>query len=144
MRNSIANALEVIGVLVFIGGFIVGIALGNIYPTDNYSDNFNTLLLFETWITSFIIGMMFLGFAELIEQNFRSAEFLSYLVDASRTNAMNNIVLCINHPICLEIRIKPNSPIKIFRHCENWLLDSYKKYGVFFLYGTICNPYKRS
>lgn len=90
MRNSIANALEVIGVLVFIGGFIVGIALGNIYPTDNYSDNFNTLLLFETWITSFIIGMMFLGFAELIEQNFRSAEFLSYLVDASRTNAMNN------------------------------------------------------
>lgn len=71
-NNPIAKALTVIAWIIFIGGFIAGIALGTVeverghYYT--YTDTeFSFAVAFVYWCVSFISGTMFLGFAEIIK-----------------------------------------------------------------------------
>ncbi len=71
-QNPVATALIVIAWLVFVGGFIAGIALGNVevvkgsyYP---YTDTeFSFAIAFTYWCVALISGTMFLGFAEIIK-----------------------------------------------------------------------------
>jgi len=63
-KNSIAGTLKVIAWLTFIGGFILGFIVGNV--TAEYSWEFNFASALITWVSSFVSGMLFLGFAEII------------------------------------------------------------------------------
>ena len=70
--NTISTALKVIAWIIFIGGFISGIALGNVevvkgvYYTYTETE-FSFAHAFTYWAISFISGMSFLGFAEIIK-----------------------------------------------------------------------------
>ena len=71
-NNKIAIALTVIAWIIFIGGFIAGIALGTTEVQEGtyytYSDTeFSFAVAFIYWCVSFISGTMFLGFAEIIK-----------------------------------------------------------------------------
>ena len=63
--NPIASALSIIAVLIYIGGFIAGIALG-VEAADIYED-FAFSVAFVYWATALISGTLFLGFAEVIK-----------------------------------------------------------------------------
>ena len=70
--NPIATALTVIAWVVFIGGFIAGIALGNVEVVKGsyytYTDTeFSFAIAFTYWCVALISGTMFLGFAEIIK-----------------------------------------------------------------------------
>ncbi len=70
--NTISTALKVIAWIVFIGGFICGIVLGNVEVVKGvyytYTDTeFSFAHAFTYWAISFISGMSFLGFAEIIK-----------------------------------------------------------------------------
>ncbi len=62
--NSVATSLTAIAVAIFVIGFIGGIVLGNIYEI---SYDFNTPLMFATWVVSVVNGVFILGFAEIIK-----------------------------------------------------------------------------
>ena len=71
-NNSIATALTVIALVVFISGFIAGIALGNVEVVKGtyykYTDTeFSFAIAFTYWCVSFISGTMLLAFAEIIK-----------------------------------------------------------------------------
>lgn len=59
--NTIANIIFSIAIIVYVAGFIAGIAFGSLY------DDFNAVPMFITWISAFISGSIFLGFAEIIK-----------------------------------------------------------------------------
>ncbi len=70
--NGIATALTVIAWIIYIGGFIAGIAFGNVevvrgtYYT--YTDTeFSFAIAFVYWAVCLVAGTMFLGFAEIIK-----------------------------------------------------------------------------
>ncbi len=72
IENGIATALTVIAWIIYIGGFIAGIAFGNVevvrgtYYT--YTDTeFSFAIAFVYWAACIIAGTMFLGFAEIIK-----------------------------------------------------------------------------
>ncbi|MBQ7953221.1 MAG: hypothetical protein IJ332_00550 [Clostridia bacterium] len=70
--NPIATALTCIAWVVFIGGFIAGIALGNVEVVKGsyytYTDTeFSFAIAFTYWCVALISGTMFLGFAEIIK-----------------------------------------------------------------------------
>lgn len=71
-ENGIATALTVIAWIIYIGGFIAGIAFGNVevvrgtYYT--YTDTeFSFAIAFVYWAVCLVAGTMFLGFAEIIK-----------------------------------------------------------------------------
>ena len=71
-NNPIATALTVIAWIVFIGGFIAGIALGTVEVERGYyytytDTEFSFAIAFGYWCVSLISGTMFLGFAEIIK-----------------------------------------------------------------------------
>ena len=71
-NNPIATALTVIAWIVFIGGFIAGIALGTVEVERGYyytytDTEFSFVVAFVYWCVSLISGTMFLGFAEIIK-----------------------------------------------------------------------------
>ena len=59
--NTIATIIFSIAIIVYVAGFIAGIAFGALY------DDFNAVPMFITWISAFISGSVFLGFAEIIK-----------------------------------------------------------------------------
>ncbi|MBQ7647164.1 MAG: hypothetical protein IJS94_07845 [Clostridia bacterium] len=59
--NTIAVILKVVAWIVFFGGFFAGIIIGNI------DDKFSLTTALICWSISFVSGMMFLGFAEVIQ-----------------------------------------------------------------------------
>ena len=61
-KNSIATALTVIAWSIFIIGFIIGIVVG-----DGFDHQIETTSAITFWIISFISGLTFLGFAEIIK-----------------------------------------------------------------------------
>ena len=70
--NGIATALTVIAWIIFICGFILGIILGaDVAETSRYfsdsSSEFSISTALITWAVSFISGIAFLGFAEIIK-----------------------------------------------------------------------------
>lgn len=70
--NAVASTLQVIATLIFIGGFIAGIALGFVEVTKgNYftytTTEFSFPVALTYWAASFISGMLFIGFAEVIK-----------------------------------------------------------------------------
>ncbi len=71
-ENIIAQALEVIAWVIFIGGVIAGIILGNVEVLKGtyyqYTDTeFSFAVAFTYWCIALISGTMFLGFAEIIK-----------------------------------------------------------------------------
>ncbi len=68
-QNAVATALSIIACIIFIGGFIAGIGLGYVEVEGYYSSytefSFKAALIY--WAASFISGMLFLGFAEIIQ-----------------------------------------------------------------------------
>ncbi len=71
-NNPIATALTVIAWIVFIGGFIAGIALGTVEVERGYhytytDTEFSFAVAFVYWCVSLICGTIFLGFAEIIK-----------------------------------------------------------------------------
>lgn len=74
LSNPVAIALTVIAWIIFIGGFIAGIAFGTVevtrgvYYTYTYTDTeFSFKIALIYWCASFISGTMFLSFAEIIK-----------------------------------------------------------------------------
>ena len=67
-KNHIAVALTVIAWLTFVGGFIAGIAFGQVEVGTYYRHTeFSFAIAFVYWSISFVEGTMFLGFAEIIK-----------------------------------------------------------------------------
>lgn len=69
-NNPVAVALMVIAWVIFIGGFIAGIAMGAGEEGNYYADTeteFSFAITFIYWCASLISGTMFLGFAEIIK-----------------------------------------------------------------------------
>lgn len=60
-KNTIAKILTVIAWITFICGFIAGLILGD----DKYG--FSYTIAFIWWSSTFVSGILFLGFAEIIE-----------------------------------------------------------------------------
>ena len=70
--NTIASVFKVLAWIIFFGGFIAGIVLGRVEVTRGfyytYTDTeFSFAQAFTYWAISFINGMIFLGFAEIIQ-----------------------------------------------------------------------------
>lgn len=70
--NAVAKALEVIAWVLFIGGFIAGIALGRVEVERGYyytytETEFSFAAALIYWSVSLISGTVFLGFAEIIK-----------------------------------------------------------------------------
>lgn len=70
--NTISTVFKGLALFVFIGGFIAGIALGNVEVTKGYSHTytdteFSFALALTYWAISFVSGMLILGFAEIIQ-----------------------------------------------------------------------------
>ncbi len=70
--SSIAIALRAIAFIIYLGGFIAGIVLGNVEVVKgtyyHYTDTeFSLAIAFVYWCAAFISGTMFLGFAEIIK-----------------------------------------------------------------------------
>ena len=65
--NTIANALQAIAVLIYGGGFIGGIAFGQVVGEYSWDTSFSFLLALPYWAAAIISGTMFLGFAEIIK-----------------------------------------------------------------------------
>ena len=61
-KNTVASVLTVIAWITFVGGFIIGFIYGAEVDTD-----FSWMMTIVYWGVSFISGMMFLGFAEIIK-----------------------------------------------------------------------------
>ena len=68
-NNPIASALTVIAWILFIGGFVAGIALGMVEVEGYYYSHteFSFAVAFIYWCIALISGTMFLGFAEIIK-----------------------------------------------------------------------------
>ncbi len=64
--NGVAKALRILAWIVFIGGAIMGIILGNVENSYGYT-SFNIAVAIIYWVAAFISGMMFIGFAEIIK-----------------------------------------------------------------------------
>ncbi len=66
--NGVSIALKVIAWIIFIGGLILGLVLGS-ESGSSYSsrDEFDFLTALSSWATSFVSGMIVLGFAEIIK-----------------------------------------------------------------------------
>lgn len=67
-NNSIASALRVFAWFIIIGGFIAGIVLARVEITTRFGDytKWSFALALPYWATSFIAGLVYLGFAEII------------------------------------------------------------------------------
>lgn len=63
-ENKIASVLTIIGWLMYIAGFTLGIAFGQ---SSVYGGGFNASIAFIWWGSALISGTMFLGFAEVIK-----------------------------------------------------------------------------
>lgn len=64
-KNSIASTFRVIAWLIFIGGFLSGLLFGYTDYGYRYSE-FSFTLAMIYWVSAFVSGMVFLGFAEVI------------------------------------------------------------------------------
>lgn len=72
VNNPVYIALTAIAWIIFIGGFISGIALGTVEVERGYhytytDTEFSLAIAIAYWGISFISGTMFLGFAEIIK-----------------------------------------------------------------------------
>jgi len=69
--NGVATTLTVIAGIIFFIGFIVGIFMGTEAKYDLFNERveseFALDIAFEYWGIYFVIGMLFLGFAEIIK-----------------------------------------------------------------------------
>ncbi len=67
--NPIASALKIIAIIIFFLGFIAGFVLGRQVVKSSVFNraDFSFAIAFIYWAVSFISGMMFLGFAEIIQ-----------------------------------------------------------------------------
>lgn len=61
-KNAISVIFKVMGIITFIGGFITGIYFGDAAGYD-----FSVGVMLEVWAAFFASGMIFLGFAEIIQ-----------------------------------------------------------------------------
>ena len=68
-NNPVAVALTIIAWVIFIGGFIAGIALGTVEIEKGYNTytEFSVAIAFVYWCVALISGTIFLGFAEIIK-----------------------------------------------------------------------------
>lgn len=82
MDNKVAKTLKIIGFGIMVLGFFGGILWANIFPTMGGidPDTIGWTVAFTCWIYSFIFGMLFIGFAEVI--NLLDAHNESYLKDS--------------------------------------------------------------
>lgn len=88
-ENGVTNVFKCFAVLTFIGGFLAGIFLGQVETTTGYyfSKTETTFSLAKAaiyWISSFIAGMLFYGFGEIIQ----------LLSNISNTQAQQTQQLC--------------------------------------------------
>ena len=61
MKNTVAKIIQVIGLIEIVLGVLIGLLVSNEYGEMNW-------IVFLTWsVAGFIGGMMFVGFAEIIE-----------------------------------------------------------------------------
>jgi cytochrome b subunit of formate dehydrogenase len=80
-ETNIPKGLKIIAWLLMIGGFIAGIALGNVKVETLYSDytKFSFTLALTYWVVSIVTGALILAVAEIIEQLQDIAERISSL-----------------------------------------------------------------
>jgi len=74
MDNRIGNLCQITGWIIMIAGFFGGIVLGNAYEIVEVgyyggirSSTFNVAAMIYTWISVFIMGVLLLGLAEIIQ-----------------------------------------------------------------------------
>ncbi|MFA9556740.1 hypothetical protein ACERII_05520 [Evansella sp. AB-rgal1] len=73
-KNIVAKVLFIIGIIKMFLGFIFGIVMGD--QVSSYSLSFSWSTFFMYTIGGFIVGMLFIGFAELIERQTETNELL--------------------------------------------------------------------
>ena len=96
MKNGKANVLKLIAILNMILGLIVGVFLGamsggleGIFSDLAYgysSYGFNYILMIIVWIIAFIQSAWVMGFAELIEQTYLTAQHLNWIEQQYQMN----------------------------------------------------------
>lgn len=66
--NGIASTFKIIGLIIYLIGFIAGIALGTVETGLYYTrTEFSFAVAFIYWCVAFVSGTMFLGFGEIIQ-----------------------------------------------------------------------------
>ena len=75
--NRIARTSRVVGLVIFVLGFVVGILIGyhlRIYYTDIdasgmqfVGSNFNVLMMLNVWTGAFLVGIFFVAISEIIQ-----------------------------------------------------------------------------
>ncbi len=70
-QNAIASVLKTLAYVTFGGGFLGGIAVGSTVVTlssiiSNETDKFQFGLALSVWFGAFVLGMLLLGFSELL------------------------------------------------------------------------------
>lgn len=90
MTNKVASTLKTIAVVTFVAGGIAGLLLSYVevpYMNSIYdygtTSEFSLTILFTVWGSAFISGMLFRGFAEVIE-------LIQVLVNNSKSIALND------------------------------------------------------
>lgn len=65
IRNYIASVLQVIAWVIYVGGFFLGIKMGNEMSTFTSEFAFSVAIVY--WCVALVSGTIFLGFAEIIK-----------------------------------------------------------------------------
>lgn len=91
-ENFIAKLLFYIGIIIIFGSIIIGFMSGNLGRTNMslYSSQFSLLVFISSSIRGIIIGMLFIGFSEvihLLQDIFNSHRRLSSDMQVIRSNA---------------------------------------------------------
>ena len=71
-ENTVALVLKVLAWIIFIVGFFAGVSLANIEVTEGYyythtETQFSFSVALTYWSSAFVIGMLFIGFSEVIK-----------------------------------------------------------------------------
>ena len=94
MKNNITDILSVFIVVMFIGGFVAGIVLGNYFSipvvtgafTPRISEVFNTGIMILTWVSTLIIGMLFVSLTSIIKLLQKSITTINSLSNEQELN----------------------------------------------------------
>jgi AAA+ ATPase superfamily predicted ATPase len=70
--NNVASLLKVIGITTIVIGVIAGLIFGDVYAIERtvgfrVERSYNFSIMFITWLSAFITGVVFIGFSEIVK-----------------------------------------------------------------------------
>jgi hypothetical protein len=116
IENSVAKVIKAIGVLIIIIGIAAGIVLGNVHAHETViissfsartETSFNWLIMLTAWVTTFVVGILFIGVSEIIR--------LLHIISVNSLHAVKNHDVNTNN----EKNFSDESKIKTQWICKN-------------------------